>query len=180
MFEANWCAAHPRTATAAFHSVTFQNTFHQKHRRFFCNFKSDGPDKGMDGYSTWATILVPMLMELDATPDDLKRLFRTTAMAAYNIASSAPQVEEVHGRPAVRLRNAVGPGLMPMPVVGLGTGGYGSNASLPPGEYPECWSDGSGPPYGGAAQCKETPMQATRKWLAAGGRRIDSGKTPTT
>lgn len=45
----------------------------------------DGPEKGMDGYGTWATLLVPMLKELGATADDLENLFRTNALRAYGI-----------------------------------------------------------------------------------------------
>lgn len=52
---------------------------------FFCNFLPAGPDKGMDGYGTWAKVLVPMLTELGATPQDLKQLFRTNALRAYGI-----------------------------------------------------------------------------------------------
>ena len=52
---------------------------------FFCNFLPDGPGKGMDGYGTWATLLVPMLTELGATAEDLKQLFRSNALRAYGI-----------------------------------------------------------------------------------------------
>ena len=52
---------------------------------FFCNFLPDGPGKGMDGYGTWATLLVPMLTELGATPEDLEHLFRSNALRAYGI-----------------------------------------------------------------------------------------------
>jgi len=58
--------------------------------------------------------------------------------------------------PAVLLRNAAQPNTM-MPVVGLGTGGYGS----PNGTGGEHWND-------------SVAQQATLDWLSVGGRRIDT------
>ena len=61
----------------------------------------------------------------------------------------------------VPLHNAARPG-MTFPLVGLGTGGYGMNASV---RYPECWSD--------AAGCGANARKAMVSWLDMGGPRID-------
>lgn len=45
--------------------------------------------------------------------------------------------------PTVPLSNAARAG-MTMPITGLGTGGYGNNASVGYGGYPECWNDAAG------------------------------------
>lgn len=68
--------------------------------------------------------------------------------------------------PTVTLRNTAVKGLT-MPAVGLGTGGYGSNASAGFGAYPECWSVSSG--------CGDYVYKAVRSWLSAdvGGQRLD-------
>lgn len=70
--------------------------------------------------------------------------------------------------PVIELKNAAAPGTL-MPLVGLGTGGYGGRPQ-PWGVYPECWSDGAM----GSADCSAVPLNATVNWLKLGGVRIDN------
>jgi diketogulonate reductase-like aldo/keto reductase len=72
------------------------------------------------------------------------------------ILCATTEMKNVKEQPTVRLMNAVH-GQVLMPVVGLGTGGYGQ-------------PDGSGGEYWGPEQ----GHNATLAWLKAGGRRIDS------
>lgn len=72
------------------------------------------------------------------------------------ILCAASEMKSVREQPSVRLMNAVH-GEVLMPVVGLGTFGYG----LPDGSRGEYW----GPEQG---------HNATVAWLKAGGRRLDS------
>ena len=76
--------------------------------------------------------------------------------------------------PSVVLKNAASPGCMPMPVLGLGTGGYARVKQPTPGGYPQCWADSTGLPYGGTVDCGETAIEATKNFLDMGGRRIDN------
>lgn len=69
--------------------------------------------------------------------------------------------------PSFPLYNSAKPGLR-FPAIGLGTGGY-SGTPVGPGVYPECWSSTSG--------CGQVPIDATTKWLQAGGRRIDAANS---
>ena len=86
-------------------------------------------------------------------------------IAALLVCASAVSV------PNVLLGNTRGtaqPGLL-MPAIGLGTGAYSNNNAVGYGGYPECWSTSAG--CGGFAQT------AVKKWLAAGGRRIDAANS---
>lgn len=87
----------------------------------------------------------------------MKRLY----LAAALLGTAAAQP----GVPVVALKNAAAPG-QTMPAVGLGTGGYSADKSVPYGQYPECWSSIGG--------CGAYVQKAVTTWLAAGGRRIDA------
>jgi diketogulonate reductase-like aldo/keto reductase len=80
----------------------------------------------------------------------------SVALYVITILCAAVEVGSVKEQPTVRLMNAVH-GEVLMPVVGLGTGGYGQ-------------PDGSGGEYWGPVQ----GYNATIAWLKMGGRRIDS------
>jgi predicted TIM-barrel fold metal-dependent hydrolase len=60
---------------------------------FFSNF-ADGSVDHMDGYGTWAGILVPMLTKLGASPADLKMVFRDNAIRVYGINTGADEHRE--------------------------------------------------------------------------------------
>ena len=66
------------------------------------------------------------------------RASAVTLLAAAAAAGSAAP----YAIPAAPLKNAAAPG-MTMPFTGLGTGGYGHNATNP-FAWPECWSDAAG------------------------------------
>ena len=70
------------------------------------------------------------------------------SLAALGVASA-------YTIPSIPLKNAAAPGTS-MPVTGLGTGGYGHNATNP-AAYPECWSDSAG--------CGEWVLNATLAYL---------------
>jgi len=84
-----------------------------------------------------------------------QRIF-SIVLFTSSILCATSEVENVQVQPTVCLMNAVH-GAVLMPVVGLGTGGYGK-------------PDGSGGEYWGPEQ----GHNATIAWLRAGGRRIDS------
>merc|ERR1711879_370487 len=76
------------------------------------------------------------------------------------------------------LYNAAQPGTI-MPLVGLGTGGYGNGKYQKLGAYPECWTDNSPDASGRVphpgVDCSKEVENATLTWLQLGGRRIDHG-----
>jgi hypothetical protein len=60
--------------------------------------------------------------------------------AAAAVASAAAP----YNVPMLTLRNAVANPNVVIPAMGLGTGGYSSNASGGWGSYPECWDEWAG------------------------------------
>jgi len=83
----------------------------------------------------------------------------SAVLFTISILCATTEMKSVKDQPSVRLMNAVH-GEVLMPVVGLGTAGYGGR-------------DGSGGEYWGPEQ----RYNATVAWLKAGGRRIDTSDT---
>ena len=77
-------------------------------------------------------------------------MLSTTLLSAVGVVSNS-----------FLLQNAADEGVH-YPWVGLGTGGYGFNVSVP---KPECWAETNG--------CGETAEKAIDLWLKLGGKRID-------
>ena len=83
------------------------------------------------------------------------------------------------GSASIRLRNAAAANALPMPVTGLGTGGYTGNSSQPYGSYPECFNGCADaeclvPNPANFSGCGEYVQAAVTTWLQLGGRRIDN------
>lgn len=106
------------------------------------------------------------------------------AGASASHAATSPAAARVAGPPAVPvvpLPNAASPskGVVYMPIVGLGTGGYTGNASVPYGAYPECFNGCEDaqcvvPDSPGFSGCAGYVQAAVGMWLALGGRRVDN------